>query len=57
MRRKILVALIAEGDIKRVNMPASTLRYATEELESQELLVGGALSPLAQDLLGMAGIV
>jgi hypothetical protein len=35
MRRKILDALLAGGDIKRMNMPASTLKYATEELESQ----------------------
>ena len=56
-RAKILDALIARGNIKRVNLPASTLYYAIEELKSQELIAGASLSPLARDLLLQAGIL
>ena len=38
-------------------LPASTEHYVTEELELLELLVGKALSALAEDLLRKAGIL
>jgi hypothetical protein len=38
-----------------VNLPASTKSYAMQDVESQELLTEGTLSPLAQELLRQAG--
>jgi hypothetical protein len=56
-RRKIMEALIAQRKLSGINVPASTVRYAVEELEAQGLLVGRELSDLSIALLQQAAIL
>jgi len=54
-RAKILKSLIQTGDLKDAEMPASTLKYATEELEAHGLLSRRTLSSFCKGLLVEAG--
>jgi hypothetical protein len=56
-RAKILTVLIHTGNLRDTGMPASTLKYATEELEAQGLLANRSLSPLCESLLVEAGCI
>ena len=56
-RRTILVALIEGQPASSVKLPASTLLYAKEDLEAQDLLAGDGLSPLASKLLNKAKLI
>jgi hypothetical protein len=58
-RRKILDAMISQQDVHQLGLPASTLKYAIEELQSQELVDGKCkwLSAYAVELLQKAGTV
>jgi hypothetical protein len=56
-RSKILQTLIAGGKTYDVKLPKSTLCYAKEELQAQELMEGEYLSPFARDMLEQAGVI
>ena len=50
-RRKILACLIAGDSLDTLALPKSSLSYAKEELEAQELMHDGGLSCLATQLI------
>lgn len=56
-RRAILSALIRKKGLEEAKLPTSTLSYAKEELQTQDLMRADILSPLVCDLLAKAGIV
>ena len=56
-RRKILDTLIAGEELEKAGLPRSTLHYAVEDLQSQDLIKGDDLSDLALYHLSGAGLL
>jgi hypothetical protein len=56
-RRRVIDALREGKPLSQTNLPKSTLHYAVEDLQSQELLTGEAFSALAEELLVKAWLL
>lgn len=57
VRKQILEALLADVNPNSLKIPKSTLKYAFEELETQDLIEGRQLSKLATEMAQIAGLL